>query len=589
MDVGGLVERDRELGVLRDAVDAARVGAGRVIVIEGPPGIGKTSLLEVARELAGSVGLGSLRARGEPLEQRFAFGLVRQLLEPALSASWGTLSGVEAEAWEVVRGVSPSPMLGAEPGSEDVVHHGLYWIVVGLAERGPLLVAVDDAQWGDAPSIRWLAALARRLDELPVLLVVVVRGGRSEVRGGLDAIAAATGAGRLEPEPLTPSGVGRLFEARLQAAIEPGVMFVAHERTGGNPLLVGELIAAVTGAVSAERVAAVAPPSIGRIVSARLDGLDPGARDLARAVAVLGDGVSVREAGVLAGLEPEAAARLAEELIDADVLRDAPSLTFRHALVREAVLDGSTIPSRRAAHHRAAVMLREFGAPRERIAAQLLAGERRGETWAVEVLRAAAAEAVDRGAPDVAVDLLARALEEPPSAEQRAEILAALGSAELHAGRPVGCERLGEAIRLQPDPRERARLGLALGIELAGMQREREAAVALADALASVRGVDRELALRLEAQLAHAERYDLSGEAGSVARLARLAAGLAGETPAERVVLAMEAALRPPRDAAEAAAFAARVQDAWNERLVSLRAATGAVATYLYAGELERA
>ena len=108
-------------------------------------------------------------------------------------------------------------------------------------------------------------------------------------------------------------------------------------------------------------------------------------------------------------------------------------------------------------------------------------------------------------------------------------------------------------------------------------------------ALASARGVDRELALRLEAQLAHAERYDLSGEAESVARLARLAAGVAGETPAERLVLAMDAALRPARDAAEAATFAARVEAGWNEQLVSLRAATGAVATYLYAGELERA
>ena len=65
------------------------------------------------------------------------------------------------------------------------------------------------------------------------------------------------------------------------------------------------------------------------------------------------------------------------------------------------------------------------------------------------MLRAAAAEALDRGAPDVAADLLARALEEPPPAEQRAEILAALGTAELHAGRPAGCERLREAIRLQ--------------------------------------------------------------------------------------------------------------------------------------------
>ena len=588
MVAGGLLERDRELSVLRDAIDAARQGAGRVIVIEGPPGIGKSSLLGVSLELAGTVGLGRLRARGEPLEQRFAYGLVRQLLEPALSLSGGALSGVEGEAWRVLVGVSRSE-LDEEPGSGDVLHHGLYWIVAGLAERRPLLVAVDDAQWADEPSLRWLASLARRLDDLPVLLVVATRSGRSIARGGLDALAAAAGARRLEPEPLTLSAVGRLLKTRLPGASDPAAERVAHDRTGGNPLLVGELIGALTEVATAEQVTAAAPPSVARIVRARLDELDPGAGDLAWAVAVLGDGVALREAAVLAGIEPDAAAGLASELIGADVLCDAPSLGFRHALVREAVLDGLTVPLRRAAHRRAAALLRGCGAAPDRIAAQLLLAERRAERWAVEVLRAAAAQALDRGAPDVAADLLARALEEPPPAEQRAEILAALGTAEVHAGRPAGCERLREAIGLQHDLRERARLGLVLGLELAGMQREREAAAALSEALASARGVDRELALRLEAHLAHAERYDLSGEPESVARLVRLASGVLGQTPAERLVLAMDAALRPARDAAEASTFAGRVEAGWKEQLVSLRAATGAVATYLHAGELERA
>jgi predicted ATPase len=67
MDAGRLVERDRELSVLQDAMDAAQQGTGRVIMIEGPPGIGKSSLLGVSLELAGTAGLGRLRARGDPL------------------------------------------------------------------------------------------------------------------------------------------------------------------------------------------------------------------------------------------------------------------------------------------------------------------------------------------------------------------------------------------------------------------------------------------------------------------------------------------------------------------------------------------
>jgi DNA-binding CsgD family transcriptional regulator len=589
MAASSLVERDRELSVLRDAIAAVGDGTGRVILIEGPPGIGKSSLLRVSVELAGTAGLGRLRARGEPLEQRFAYGLVRQLLEPALSTlAAKPVSGAEREAARILLGVSRSPR-EEEPGSGDVLHHGLYWIVAGLAERRPLLVAVDDAQWADGPSLRWLASLARRLDDLAVLLVVAARGDGSGADGDWQSLAASAAASLLTLEPLTPSAVGQMLETRLHAAIDPAVMRAAHDRTGGNPLLVGALLGALTGEATVERVAATMPPSIARIVSARLAALACGARELAQAVAVLGDGAALCEAAALAGIEPEAAAGLASELIGADVLCDGSSLTFRHAVVREAVLDGLTVPLRRAAHHRAAALLRESGAPLQRIAAQLLPGETRGEPWAVEVLRAAASEAVDRGAPDVAAELLARALQEPPAAGQRAAILAELGTAELHAGRPAGCERLREAIRLQPDARERARLALVLGLELAGMQREREAAATLEDGLASARAVDRELALRLEAHLAHAQRYDSSGEAPAVARLARIAAGVAGETPAERLVLAMDAALRPARDAAEATTFAARVQAGWHEGLVSLRAATGAVATYLYAGELDRA
>src|SRR6187200_2970094 len=98
LEAVGLVERDRELSVLRDALSAARQGAGRLIVIEGPPGIGKSLLLVAVLDLAATAGLRRLRAGGEPLEQRFAYGLVRQLLAPVLSEGWREFSGAEREA-----------------------------------------------------------------------------------------------------------------------------------------------------------------------------------------------------------------------------------------------------------------------------------------------------------------------------------------------------------------------------------------------------------------------------------------------------------------------------------------------------------
>ncbi len=530
-----------------------------------------------------------MRARGDPLELWYAYGVVRQLLEPALSVlphaeRAEVLHGVASDAAAVLRGVSRREVTD-ESEAEAALHHGLYWIVVSLAERRSLLLAIDDAHWADARSLRWLRSLARRVDGLPATLVVAARHGSDEV---LELLSAAPEAVLLRPEPLKASSIAELLNERVGPP-DPAAVKLAHVRTGGNPLLVRELLKALRGVVSVDRVAEAGGRTIAQFVRAQLDSLGPAAPALALSIAVLGDGATLLEAAKTADLEMDAAAQAASQLISSDVLFDDSSLTFRHPLLREVALNALAVPLRRAAHRRAAIVLREYGAPTERIAAQLLLGEGQGERWAVDVLRSAARDAVDRGSPEVAAKMLVRALEEPPPKELRAAILGELGAAELRAGSPEGSEHLREAIRIHENRREKARLALVLGLELAGMQQEREAAAVLSEGLAHAHGVDRDLEMRLTAHLAHAERYDLNGRKTSVARLERLAVGLAGDTPTERLVLAMDAALRPARDAAEAAAFAGRIEVAWSEDLVSLRAATGAVATYLYAGELDRA
>ena len=588
-----LIERGQEIGVLEAAVALAEQGEGRLVVVEGPPGIGKSALMSVAGDCARTLGISHLRARGDPLEQRYPYGVVRQLLQPKLAAladaeRKAVLTGIAGEAARALEG-GLRPELSDEPGELAAIHHGLYWIVYGLSERSRLLVTVDDAHWSDEPSLRWLVSLSRRIDDLPVVLVIAARGSHDEANSILDELAAAAGARLLKPRPLTASGVGSLLQARLGADPDPRAVRLAHRRTGGNPLLVQELVSALHGETTVDRVAAVAPTNVRRLVRARLSDLDETAQGLATAVAVLGDGAALGEAARLAEVELDDAAAAASQLIGADILSDTPDLIFRHPIVREAIVDGLTTPLRRAAHRRAAALIRDRGASNERIAGHLLASEPLGEHWAVDVLRRAASDAVSRGSPDVAADLLARALLEPPAQEYRVAVLAELGAAELQAGRASGTDHVRQAIQMHPDPHEKARLALFLGVELAGMQREQEAAIVLAEGLEQARSIDRDLALRLEAHLAHAERYDLGGEAASSERLARLARGLSGATPGERLVLAMEAALRPPADAAEAASFAARVEAAWSENLISLRAATGAVATYLHADELGRA
>ena len=358
-----LVQRDDEIAALDAAILATRTSGGRVVVIEGPPGIGKSALVDVACKRARGNEMHCLRARGDPLELWYAYGIVRQLLEPTLSAlphdeHAEVLQGVASDAAAALRG-EPRAQVTDDSEAEAALHHGLYWIVVSLAEKRPLLLTVDDAHWADAPSLRWLRSLARRIDGLSATLVVAARAGSD---GFLEMLTAAPEAVLVRPEPLTASSIAKLMNERVGAP-DPAAAQLAHVRTGGNPLLVRELLKALRGVVSVERVAAAGGASIAQFVRAQLDSLGADALALALAVAVLGDGAALLEAANSADLEMVAAAKAASQLIASDILFDDSSLRFRHPLLRDVVLDGLAVPLRRAAHRRAAIVLHESGAP----------------------------------------------------------------------------------------------------------------------------------------------------------------------------------------------------------------------------------
>jgi hypothetical protein len=165
-----LLERDAELGHLDTMLAKAAAGAGGVVRVSGPAGIGKSELLAAARQRAAQQGLRSLSACGRELETEMAFAVVRQLLEPAVlpvgPAQRRQLLRGPARAGAAVLGLAA----GAAPDSEFAAIHGLYWLCANLAERGPLLLTVDDTQWLDGPSLSWLGYFGRRAAELPVLV-----------------------------------------------------------------------------------------------------------------------------------------------------------------------------------------------------------------------------------------------------------------------------------------------------------------------------------------------------------------------------------------------------------------------------------
>ena len=174
-----LFDREDDLAAIDAALAEAVGGAGGVLLIEGPAGIGKTVLLDQLRRRASALKMTVRIARGGELERGFGFGIVRQLLEAAL---------VEADAAERDRLLAGAARL-AEPVFTDVstaeetsevafaTLHGLYWLVVNLAERGPLVLSIDDAQWADEPSLRFLLHLAHRLAGMPVVLALAADAG----------------------------------------------------------------------------------------------------------------------------------------------------------------------------------------------------------------------------------------------------------------------------------------------------------------------------------------------------------------------------------------------------------------------------
>ena len=486
---GLLLERDRELARIGECLQRARQGRGGALVVEGPAGIGKTALLAAGRDAAEGEGFRVLRARGNELEREFAFGVVRQLVEPMLAAA------SEPERAELLKGppgvaaqLLGFPGLGdgvatagaVAPDPSFAVLHGLYWLCANLAAHGPLALVVDDAHWADGASLRFLTFLLPRLEELQVAVLLGARRAESgDNRELLAAVMADPATEVVRVAPLTATGVATLVAAGL--GVEPASEFTAAcwEATGGTPFLVCTLIEALRDQriapvdAAAARVGEVATATLDRWATLRLVHLGPNAARLARAVSVL-ERAELGQAARLAGLALPEAARAADLLVRAGVLDDVP-LCFSHPLVRGAVYRDMGTAERAEAHGRAARLLAETHSSPGRFAEHLLATAPGGDDWTVEQLRAAGREATARGAPESATTYLRRALIEPPSPDAGAGLLLELGTAEYNAGQPGWHDHLEAAVESAGEDRSRIAAALLLANALRWHSRNAEA------------------------------------------------------------------------------------------------------------------
>jgi DNA-binding CsgD family transcriptional regulator len=506
VQVAPLAERELELEQLEQLLGRAREGSGGAVVFEGPAGIGKSSLLVAARTVA-EPEFRVLSARGSELERELPFGVVRQLLEPVVVGSSADerellLAGAAALAKPVLFAADPGA--GAEPSFS--AFHGLYWLTINLADTRPLLVAVDDAHWADVPSLRWLLYLARRLTGVPLALVIATRPrGSGSTQQLLDELLVMPEVAVLRPGGLSEQASAGLAFQLLECEPEPGFVTACRQATGGNPFLLIELFGELArrGIAPKEENARLAGElsleGVDRAVRARLRSLPPDCTALARAVAVLGDSAAQNVAAALAGLDKVAASDAADALVGAAIFEPGRRPAFIHPLVRSSVYGELSSVKRARQHECAAELLRDASEPPDRIAVHLLATNPRADGATVETLRRAAEGAGRRGAPDVAVTYLQRALAERPRAKLEPVVRYELGRAALSAGElELAIDQLRRATR-DADAPLRAEAANALGTAFYLGHRPEDALTDLTAVIDALPESECEQGLRLQA------------------------------------------------------------------------------------------
>ena len=519
------------------------------MVVEGPAGIGKTSLIRESIANARERGMTVISGRGGVLEQDVEYGVVRQMVERVVIEAGDEereilLAGPAAQAG-VALGLSGPP---EDPGpgrdtSENFLH-GFYWLTVNLAERGPILAVFDDAHWGDTASLSTAAYLAHRVEGHPIAMLAGVRDDEPLSKSRfLAPVLDEAGATFIRPRPLTAEGVTAVLSDAFDGAeIPPQLAEATLRATAGNPFFVIELARELASShddpagLSPDQVLEADPAAVKRTLLMRLGALGGPCRKMAQALATLGGEGEMRHARAIAGLEQDEAEQAVDTLVGAGLIEGIRPVRLAHPLVRAAIADDVPVSARAIAHRRALEILSAEGAPDETLTVHALNAEPKGDQETVALLRRTAERARLNGLPKTAAGHLQRALAEPPDLETRPEVVAELGRAEVRAGEfEAGLGHLDESLEeLKGDGqriavhRDRAFAAFASG----GMDGARDLVIG---AVTELDDRDSDEALQLEADLA-----TLAWLTGSDAGIdLKRHLGIEGQTRAERTILGL--------------------------------------------------
>jgi DNA-binding CsgD family transcriptional regulator/tetratricopeptide (TPR) repeat protein len=438
----GLIGRDTELDLLTEYVSDVVSGSGRAILIEGEPGIGKSSLARATAVTAEQRGCRGYWAAADELGQALPLRPVLEALQRLDTDGEQRLAAIR----RLLRGEFGGTFDPVAAASEQ-----LFALFSGLCATGPAVLVVDDLQWADPATISLWERLARSAARMPLLLIGVAR----PVPERRELLAVRRAVDVIRVDRLPDTAVARLVTELCPGRPGQSLLRVTAD-AAGNPLYVTELVAALarshlletteTGVV--EVTNGPVPDSLFSAIADRLDFLRNDVRGVLRAAALLGNDFLVADLAIVRNcrvadlIHPLDQARTAGVLTDAD-----DKLSFRHPLIRAVMYDEISAPVRTAWHRDAARALAQAGVPVHRVARQLLQAFTTSDTGSLDELLldwlADAASTLVAQAPRMAIDLLREACRRSSAETVRGAWLAA---------------RLAEALYRSGDSREAERV-----------------------------------------------------------------------------------------------------------------------------------
>lgn len=411
----GIVGRDAEIAEVEDFL-AVIQGGFATLVLEGDPGIGKTTVWQEARRRADAGGVRVLSCRPSAAEAKFSFAGITDLLSPVGEEPFHALPGPQREALEIA-------MLRAEPSRSASVQRavaaGFLALLREIATEAPVLVAVDDWQWLDGPSRGVLEFAARRLESEPIGLVCTLRS--SDARS---QFAAAVPKGRLRRVavgPLSLAALGRIVAADLGRSLPRPLLLRISQTSRGNPFYALEIARLLLerGMPYAPGSELPVPDDLRKLTAQRINRLRASARDALLLAAIQSAPTSrTVDTETLAPAEDAGIVRIDER----------GRIAFVHPLLASSALDLVTTARRRELHRRAA----ELVVDSEQRARHLALGSASPDGQIAERLDEAATVASWRGAPQAAAELAELAAQLTPAEDPEGRRRRMMNAARAH-------------------------------------------------------------------------------------------------------------------------------------------------------------